>query len=97
MFLRGSDPGDAHGIGIRTDALLIGFTVASPETGAPAPRFGAPLPKGEGIFSLLPSLIPSPSPEWRRGNSNLPSPLGRGEGVREGRVGMRGVRPQVCF
>ena len=29
------------------------------------------------------SLIPSPSPEWRRESSNLPSPLGRGAGVRK--------------
>ena len=29
------------------------------------------------------SLIPSPSPEWRRGISCHPSPLGRGAGVRD--------------
>ena len=41
MILRGSDPADTHGIGIRTDALLIGSTVASRKR-APAPRSAGP-------------------------------------------------------
>jgi excinuclease ABC subunit A len=36
------------------------------------------------VRGVAPSLIPSPSPEWRRESSSLPSQLGRGAGVRVG-------------
>jgi hypothetical protein len=42
MLLWGSDPGDAHGIGNWTDALLIGYTVASRKRGGCRGGAGAP-------------------------------------------------------
>src|SRR6185369_12820691 len=47
-FPLGSDPGDAHGVGAKNDALVAGFTVASRER--------IPAPRSAGTCSLLASV-----------------------------------------
>ena len=58
----GCDPGAGCSAAMAR-VLTCAYTVASPETGAPAPRFGAPLPSGEGKWAA--EMEYQPFPETR--------------------------------